>query len=93
MTEEAQPESHCVPYKNRGRYYASTAMLFIIQGWVFLYFWTINPVLSLIMVVLYIGTSYFQAYCCVFQDCPYVGEFCPAISGIYLGNVLARRLY
>ena len=93
MTEEQQPESHCVLYEKRGRYYVSTAILFIVQGLVFLYLWTINPIYSLIMIVLYLATSYFQAYCCVYQDCPYVGQMCPAVSGIYVGNILAQKLY
>ena len=88
------PVDHgCVPYKNRKRYFALTAALFIVQGLIFFYLWTINPILSVTMIVLYLFTSYFQSYCCVYQDCPYIGEFCPAISGIYVGNILAKRLY
>jgi hypothetical protein len=83
----------CVPYEKRGRYFELTGVLLIVQTFVFLYLWTINPILSLIMIVLYLMTSYFQSYCCVYQDCPYVGEFCPAVSGVYLGNILAKRLY
>ena len=93
MTEEQQPESHCVPYEKRRRYYVSTAILFLVQGLVFLYLWTINPIYSLIMIALYLATSYFQAYCCTYQECPYIGEFCPAISGIYIGNLIANRFY
>jgi hypothetical protein len=36
---------------------------------------------------------YFQAYCCACQECPYIGEFCPAITGIYPANILARMKY
>ena len=93
MTDMQQPDLSCVPYAKRGRYLALTSILFIVQGVVFLYLWTIHPILSIILVCLYFITSYFQSYCCVYQDCPYVGEFCPAVSGIYVGNILAKRLY
>ena len=93
MTEDERTETHCVPYEKRGRYYVSTAILFIVQGLIFLYLWTINPIYSLMMIVLYLATSYFQSYCCVYQDCPYIGEMCPAISGIYVGNIFAQKLY
>lgn len=83
----------CVPYEKRGRYFALTGALFIVQGLVFIYLWTFSPILSLTMILLYLLTSYFQSYCCVYQDCPYIGEFCPAVSGIYVGNILAKRLY
>ena len=93
MTEDSKQDPTCVPYKNRRRYYVSTAILFIVQSLVFLYLWTINPLYSLIMIVLYLATSYFQSYCCVYQDCPYIGEMCPAVSGIYVGNIFAQKLY
>jgi len=47
--------------------------------------------LPVILVALHIATSFFQAACCV--GCPYRGKFCPAIFGIYLGNVLSMLLY
>lgn len=47
--------------------------------------------LPVILVALHLVTSLFQAVCCV--GCPYRGRFCPAIFGIYLGNVLSVVLY
>jgi hypothetical protein len=93
MNEENQPNLSCVKYEKRGRYIISTIILFIVLGLIFVYLWTISPILSFIMVGLYLVTSYFQAYCCVYQDCPYIGGFCPAISGIYVGNILANHIY
>jgi hypothetical protein len=40
---------------------------------------------------LYIITNIFQAGCCV--GCPYRGRYCPALCGIYLGNILSSILY
>ena len=82
----------CVPYAHKGRYVVQTTILLVVVGIVFLYLWTINPLLSLLMIVFYLGTNYFQAYCCVYQDCPYVGQFCPAVFGIFPANLIARRL-
>jgi hypothetical protein len=48
---------------------------------------------GLIYMGLYLAMCYFQAYCCACQDCPYIGEFCPAIAGIYPANPLARLKY
>jgi len=48
---------------------------------------------GLTFLALYLGMCYFQAYCCACQDCPYIGEFCPALAGIYPANILARMKY
>ncbi|MFW6113625.1 MAG: hypothetical protein ACOC78_01725 [Actinomycetota bacterium] len=48
---------------------------------------------GLIFLAFYLGMCYFQAYCCACQECPYVGEFCPALAGIYPANQLARVKY
>ncbi|MBD3407534.1 MAG: hypothetical protein GF411_15565 [Candidatus Lokiarchaeota archaeon] len=92
MAAENEPDLCCVPYKNRRRYYVLTAVFLVVLVWTILYLWIINPLLSLIMIGFYLATNYFQAYCCYYQRCPYIGAFCPAISGIYLGNILANRL-
>ncbi|TXT57863.1 MAG: conserved membrane protein of unknown function [Candidatus Thorarchaeota archaeon] len=91
MTEN-EPDMTCVPYAKRRRYYALTAVFLVVLGWVILYLWAVSPFLALIVIGFYLATNYFQAYCCYYQRCPYVGAFCPAISGIYLGNILASHL-
>ena len=47
--------------------------------------------LSVLLAVFYLITCVFQAGCCV--GCPYRGKYCPALFGIYLGNLLSRILY
>jgi hypothetical protein len=47
--------------------------------------------LSVLLVVFYLITCVFQAACCV--GCPYRGKYCPALFGIYLGNILSGILY
>ena len=47
--------------------------------------------LLIIFITLYIITNIFQAGCCV--GCPYQGKYCPALCGVYLGNLLSSILY
>jgi hypothetical protein len=47
--------------------------------------------LLIILLALYVMTCAFQAGCCV--GCPYRGRYCPALCGVYLGNLLSRILY
>jgi len=50
-----------------------------------------SPWLALLEVVFYLITCVFQAACCI--GCPYRGKYCPALFGIYLGNILSGILY
>lgn len=50
-----------------------------------------SPWLALILVSSYLLTCVFQAGCCI--GCPYRGRYCPALFGIYLGNLLSGVLY
>ncbi|MGD8456030.1 MAG: hypothetical protein PVF83_06580 [Anaerolineales bacterium] len=52
---------------------------------------TYSIYLALILVGLYLLTNVFQAGCCV--GCPYRGKYCPALCGVYLGNLLSGFLY
>lgn len=52
---------------------------------------TFNLVLVIILISLFLVTNLFQAGCCV--GCPYQGEYCPALCGVYLGNLLSGFLY
>ena len=47
--------------------------------------------LLIIFVALYVVTNIFQAGCCV--GCPYQGNYCPALCGVYLGKMLSTFLY
>ena len=35
-------------------------------------------------------TNLIQSYCCHYQDCPYVGGFCPAVAGIVPASLIAK---
>lgn len=47
--------------------------------------------LAVVFIGLYLLTNIFQAGCCV--GCPYRGQYCPALCGVYLGNWLSGILY
>ncbi|MBN1122258.1 MAG: hypothetical protein JXJ17_14365 [Anaerolineae bacterium] len=52
---------------------------------------TISIILTVILFGLYGVVCVFMAYCCV--PCPYRGRFCPALFGVYPGNMLSPVLY
>jgi hypothetical protein len=52
---------------------------------------TYSIYLTILLVALYVLTNFFQAGCCV--GCPYRGQYCPALCGVYLGNILSGILY
>lgn len=52
---------------------------------------TISGTLVVILLGLYLVANIFQAACCI--GCPYRGRYCPALFGVYLGNILSTVLY
>ena len=52
---------------------------------------TVSIHLTLTFIGLYIIGNLFQAGACV--GCPYRGKFCPAVFGVYLGNVISSIIY
>jgi hypothetical protein len=52
---------------------------------------TISVYLTLVLLALYLLANVFQAACCI--GCPYRERYCPALFGVYLGNILSTRLY
>jgi hypothetical protein len=93
MAEEVQPDMSCVPYRRKGLYFLLTIPFLLLLVAVFVYLWTFSFVLSLVLALFYGMTCLFQAYCCAYQDCPYVGGFCPAVAGIMPASLLAKLLY
>jgi hypothetical protein len=52
---------------------------------------TISIYLTVIFFGLYLLGNVFQAGACT--GCPYRGQYCPPIFGVYLGNMLSMALY
>jgi len=90
---QIKPDMSCVPYRRKKLYFLLTVPFLVLLISVFVYLWTFSFILSLVFALFYLMMSYFQAYCCVYQDCPYVGEFCPAVIGILPANLFAKLIY
>ncbi len=93
MSKEVRPDLSCVPFPKRILYLVLTVPLLLILVLVFVLLWAYGPLLSLIFLLLFLATCYFQSYCCAYQECPYIGHFCPAIAGIVPASLLARFIY
>ena len=93
MPGDAKVDMSCVPYRRKGLYLVLTVPFLVLLVLIFGYLWTYSFVLSLVFGLLYLTMSLFQAYCCAYQDCPYVGGFCPAVIGIMPASLIAKVLY
>jgi hypothetical protein len=90
---EKSPDMTCFPYRRKKLYAALTIPLFLIYIAIFVYLWSFSYFLSLSYFLLYLIVCLFQSYCCAYQECPYIGGFCPAVSGIMPSSILAKFLY
>jgi len=82
MQTDPIPDMSCVPYRRKSWYFFLTLPFDLIMLMIGIYLWAFSPFLSLGMLVFFGMMCWFQAYCCVYQDCPYIGGFCPAVIGI-----------
>ena len=86
-------DNTCVPYRKKELYFLLTAPILLVFLLVFIYLWSFNFLFSFIFLGFYLLTCFFQAYCCAYQECPYIGGFCPAVIGIMPASYLAKWLY
>ena len=71
----------CVPYPRRALYLAITAPIVVVYVAIAFFLGSIRLSLVLIYGACFVLIGVFQAYCCVHQDCPYIGRFCPGAGG------------
>jgi hypothetical protein len=93
MPEGIRPDMSCVPYRRKPLYLGLTIPFLILLVSIFVYLWTFGFFLALVFGLFYLAMSFFQAYCCAHQDCPYVGGFCPAVIGIMPASLMAKLIY
>jgi hypothetical protein len=104
--ETAGPDMSCYPFRRKKLYLAIVIPYVAVLAAVFFYLLVSKDpggrsaartgrcyLRGLTYLAFYLGMCYFQAYCCACQECPYIGEFCPALAGIYPANILARMKY
>ena len=90
MPDDKRPDMSCVPYCRKRAYFILTVPFLILLILVAVYLWSISFALSMIFISLFVMANLFQSYCCAYQDCPYVGGFCPAVAGIMPSGILAK---
>lgn len=103
VLEIKEPDISCYPFRRKGLYFAIVIPYLAVLVSVFFFLLSgkdpeskrtmIRSAPALAYLALYLGMCYFQAYCCACQECPYIGEFCPAIAGIYPANILTKIKY
>ena len=71
----------CVPYPRKALYLGITVPLVVVYVTIAFFLGSIHLALVLIYAMCFILVAVFQAYCCVHQDCPYIGRFCPGAGG------------
>jgi hypothetical protein len=93
MFDDKKPDMACVPYRRKTLYFILTVPFLAILVLVAVYLWAFSPWLTVAMAFFYLWMSFFQAYCCACQECPYIGRFCPAIAGIVPASWMAKVIY
>jgi len=93
MPNEIRPDMSCVPYSRRCLYLVLTIPFVLILILIFIYLWSFHFVLAIVFISFYITANLFQAYCCAYQACPYIGRFCPAVAGIIPSSLFAGIFY
>lgn len=91
--KEIKPDMTCFPFRRKK---SSTMLTLLFMALIIsaaVYLWSINCIISIIFILFYILVNVFQSYCCAYQDCPYIGGFCPALFGMYPANFIAKIFF
>ena len=88
-----KPDMTCVPYARKTAYQLLTVPFLALLLAVLIYLWTIGIGPALVFLSFFILACVFQAYCCAYQDCPYIGGWCPGIAGIMPASFFAKLFY
>ncbi|MEJ2356292.1 MAG: hypothetical protein P8Y62_10435 [candidate division WOR-3 bacterium] len=82
----------CVPYKRKALYLILTIPIIILYLVIMIHLWQVNKLIFAIYCSFFILGILFQSYCCAYQDCPYIGKFCPGLGGFLMPASLVARL-
>jgi hypothetical protein len=77
VADPRTPTTTCAPYRKKTLYLVLTVPYLAILALVAICLWHFSPWLTAAVILSYLWASFFQAYCCACQDCPYIGGFCP----------------
>jgi hypothetical protein len=82
----------CVPYKRKALYLILTIPIIILYLVIMIHLWQVNKLIFAIYCSFFILGILFQSYCCAYQDCPYIGKFCPGLGGFLMPASLVALL-
>jgi hypothetical protein len=74
----------CVPYKRKLLYLLLTVPIIILYLLITVHLWKVDKLIFIIYCSLFVLGILFQSYCCAYQDCPYMGKFCPGLGGFII---------
>ncbi|MDD5530976.1 MAG: hypothetical protein PHX21_13245 [bacterium] len=60
---------------------------------IFIYLWTINPLLSFIFLGIWVLTNILEGYCCAIMECPHSGKWCHPIGGFLFSGFISKMLF
>ncbi|MFO8020430.1 MAG: hypothetical protein R6U96_17545 [Promethearchaeia archaeon] len=90
MSETKSSDRASESYKGKVKHLILTIPLLFLIIVIFLYISSLNLSFGVIYISFYIATNFFQAYCCVYQKCPYIGKYCPGIACLYPASLIAQ---
>jgi len=83
----------CIPFKKKALYLLLTIPIVFVFAIIAIYLWQVGVIPFIIYCTLFLSVTLIQSYCCAYQDCPYVGKFCPGIGGVtVVSSIIARLL-
>ena len=83
----------CVPFEKKKLYLVLTIPVVLLFVAVAVYLYRTSIVPFIIYCSLFLLVVMLQSYCCAYQDCPYIGRFCPGIGGVtMISSIIALSL-
>ena len=71
----------CIPYKRKALYLLLTGPIVVLYLVIIGYLWEVDKLIFTVYCSLFVLIILFQSYCCTYQNCPYMGKFCPGMGG------------
>ena len=75
-------DKDCIPFKRKVLYLVLTIPLLLIFVAIAIYLFLTSLIPFIIYCSIIFMVIILQSYCCAYQNCPYVGKFCPGIGGV-----------
>ena len=83
----------CVPYPRKRLYLVLNVPIMVIFTGIAILLSRAALPFFIIYCGMLIAVLFIQAYCCAYQECPYIGRFCPGIGGFLMISAHLARLF